>query len=1029
MVLSGTCAQPNPSGVASAIKAVASPAVGTSAKSRKGPVGNTDRNPKSSKSSKSSNVGRKLPQTKTPKPDPLLGQAQRAWDVWRLALFALMPSLQKKGLDVRRTGRAHKNKPVTAQHATQRAIQVLYRWLARSFNRSGPEWTCKQVKEYANYCRSRSLGDGRTDAPRGFPVKGFEAGFIKACIMDPKAGPTALAQLARVGRAMPMGTTRVAVAALRKHRDTLTSATEVPIETRNNLRLWAERWTRDRLAAGGRAVEGTATSFSRAASASVSAANGGQLAELTQLQRFVDHRQQLRDLLLECQGFDLGDADIFLSATCDEGDDLQLLADCAIETARDRCTEGLPIPMVATTVLELGMKARVVTKPPAWAVVAGDACRRSVWPLLESDRRIDLSGARPNTEALDRFHDNLAHSLVGAATPQFFSADLTAATDLMPFDVSWSLWDGLCDGLGATETAPLRLLGRYLLGPVDVGYPTLAMIEEGDRLYQAGEPTDITSVRGCMMGLPLSWTVLNLYNLAVADLACSPAGAVQVGIAPAIARGDDLVAAIPPDEADRYEELIALTGGEANRLKSFRSASAFVLAERTFRVDTQEIPDRVRGLPRGWRWRRVSRFGDPALPPLLTREHQPGLKGQALRNLDGAREVVGIRMSVDLPLRALIAGSASFAGGAAVPTYISLPPAATACLSEFEGTRFYPAVARGLLSVHRTLVNEMRRSAVPLFYPRELGGGGFPHPGGFGAGLASAGLRGLQRAGLALTSHGWAARKKAALLEDPWMPRRQNAQLNRAREQLLASERRAWAQSVLKRGETVASLEAAGLAERAKELKLALATPVPEYERVPRGARIAVPLEDETIRQAARAGLWEDAFLSPTDDDGGRSKTKYPTLGDIARRLKRIREITTKCKFDPRYVPNKDRVGRDSFFEKLRMLRGSETVLVPVDSRPTRVTVWDPARHRADPEDYDDYGYPGRRRLLRALDREEGEDPELVPEPVPLLQRGAGATLGDLVVFRPARRRQRPKSRAGTGAPREKCSRGPPQHP
>ncbi|AGW51768.2 putative RNA-dependent RNA polymerase-like protein [Ochlerotatus-associated narna-like virus 2] len=918
-------------------------------------------------------------------------QAQHIWDTFRLTIWVLLPSAQKKGIAV-------------SAKATIRSIKGVYEWIRNSMIRSGVEWTSKAIKEYANYCRARALGDDRVGRPRGFPTGLFERGYIAAALKCPGQGRLHLAQLARVGRAMPKGTRNVGISSLRKHRGVLSQPMETDKDLLENLRSWATQWARERVSERGTVVN-PSVSFSRSASATVSAMSGGQLAELSQLESVKAHHRLIRELLLEEQGFEwnpagTSDDSIGLLTVADEVADLQILADCAISDALDAAREQIPIPMTATVISELGMKARVVTKPPAWAVVAGNACRKTVWPLLEADRRIDLSGLRPTAEVLDEFHDNLAHSLVGARTTQFYSADLTAATDLMPFDVSRALWNGLCDGLGASPSAPLRSLGSYLLGPVRVSYPDLAALKERDRLFKAGEETEILSSRGCMMGLPVSWTVLNLYNLAMADMACTPMGVpTLLGVAPAVARGDDLVAAIPEFAADRYENLIAATGGEANRLKSFRSTFAFVLAERTFEVGVKSVKDLTALTRRGFKVRQVSRA--PRTAPLLCRfdELGPQQIPAFIQEMDRPVEVVALRMSCDLPIRSLLGGMAGFAGGEAVPNYVAIPSAAAACLAEFEGTRLYGAICHGLLSVHRDLVKEMRRSAIPLFYPRVLGGGGFPHPRGFAAAVASAGPLGLQRAGLYLTASGYKARRKVGIGHDPWVPLADSRRMDVARDRLVATDRRLWAKSVLDRLPDLLDLEDPYLDKRLSERAEALSVPCVGFETVPRGARVAVPLDDAVISEAATIAAWEDAVLGPCPS----AERRYPTLGGIAERLKAIRQKTVEARFPMKFVPNMKRMGREGFFNRVKLLLASETVLVPYSNRNTaRVTVFDPERHCTvqEPEDEGrvegDLGLPIRRRELR--ERHGGG--------VRVLRDGA--TLGDVAVIRhvPQKRRR-----------------------
>jgi len=43
-----------------------------------------------------------------------------------------------------------------------------------------------------------------------------------------------------------------------------------------------------------------------------------------------------------------------------------------------------------TAVNELGFKSRIVTAPPAWSALLGNALRKSLWPILEDADFMDL---------------------------------------------------------------------------------------------------------------------------------------------------------------------------------------------------------------------------------------------------------------------------------------------------------------------------------------------------------------------------------------------------------------------------------------------------------------------------------------------------------------------------------------------------------------------------------------------------------------------------------------------------------------
>lgn len=169
-------------------------------------------------------------------------------------------------------------------------------------------------------------------------------------------------------------------------------------------------------------------------------------------------------------GFGITDPNDYIGIYSEE-DDLQIVTDAAVRAAT---AHKSPPTVRATPVAELGGKVRVVTACPAVDVVVGDAARKTVWPLLERESRIDLSGQRTLDESAQRFVDEVARSVVGARAAEFYSADLSAATDLMPHVLISALWRGVMCGLGVSSSERLYQVGDRLLGPVRVYYPGLA---------------------------------------------------------------------------------------------------------------------------------------------------------------------------------------------------------------------------------------------------------------------------------------------------------------------------------------------------------------------------------------------------------------------------------------------------------------------------------------------------------------------------------------------------------------------------
>jgi hypothetical protein len=871
----------------------------------------------------------------------LSNQAARIWGSLRLAIFALLPRAQSKGIDC-------SSGPGLA---TKLAIESARMWIARSLRECGFVWTAKSVKAYAEYCRARALRCSGSQAtmPRNFPVRSFERGWIAARIRDPATGSLALAQLARLGRAMPEADHAVILQALEKHRDNLSRQHVIEEDLLDAYGSWARAWTGLRRAM---VPDHVVPSFSRSAAESVSRAEGGQLTELRQLaQPEID---AVLALLREEEGYeDLGLGGY--AGLYSEEDDLQVVADCALRAADDAAglhREGenpIPIKARAAAIPELGCKARIVTSTSAFAVVAGDVCRKAVWPLLEAEPRVDLSGKREADAYL--MHDSVARAFIGAVTDEYYSADMTAATDLMPFALSRSIWSGVCDGLGEPHDSRLRILGNWLLGPVEVSYPDLPE-----------EPT-IISRQGCMMGLPISWFVLNLFNLATADLATirnrrTPPG-FWVGRAPAVVRGDDLAAAFLPEEASRYESLMRTAGAEVNLDKSFRSRHGFVLAERTFLIERESLPKGK--LPRGFTG--VRRKGISPLAPALTR--QPDTEDLTGRREATGDRVTGLRMVRDIPLRSLLPSRSTLG----LPLINTLPPACASVLAEFEDSPFYGPLCRAILSANEGLVEKGRRFGIPLFVPRSLGGLGFPHPQGFAKALRSGGHALHLRATLAISVSG-PKRRTLKLDTDPWASRAAQMERERAELQLLREQARAEASGQL-------------------------------------GRFVPVSYEAAVTSRAATGELWADLMLPSVKRD---VKKQLPRPAAVREGLTSVLAAIQTSKFPNKFLVG-DHMTSEHFHERLMVARGVKEVYVPATLRRPgeqfvrgdRFGLSVPRSHSrpdAIPNSPPPTGFVPGQPSGRA------EDEEVRPVVVPTLR--LGASLEDLIVLgRPPRRGKR----------------------
>lgn len=150
---------------------------------------------------------------------------------------------------------------------------------------------------------------------------------------------------------------------------------------------------------------------------------------------------------------------------------------------------------------------------------------------------------------------------LGPVSNLFCSADLTAATDRIPFELAYALWDGAISS-GLLSEEDIEVL-EYALGPQVLLYPDGKVIH---------------STCGILMGLPLSWVTLNLMQLFWADESARRAGEVAHPHDCKIC-GDDLVAHWSPHRIYHYEDVARSCYAKFSDGKHFKSRDRLVFTE------------------------------------------------------------------------------------------------------------------------------------------------------------------------------------------------------------------------------------------------------------------------------------------------------------------------------------------------------------------------------------------------------------------------------------------------------------------
>jgi len=240
----------------------------------------------------------------------------------------------------------------------------------------------------------------------------------------------------------------------------------------------------------------------------------------------------------------------------------------------------------AAAIGEQGYKVRIITVPPGSVFTAGDRVRRRVFPVL---RKLD-----PRLQSFEiAVKEGRLKQLCLEPGEGWLSADLTKATDGFSHDAIRAVIRGL-EKAGLAPT--LCRLASESLGVGSrlhhVRYRISDLTEEGRTLVVNRNWVDnqdrafalVPMMRGCLMGTPLSFTVLSLIN----GWACEVLGPKTHIM------GDDVVSATPPNRIGAYRSRVEAVGSGLHEKKSFFGTRGFTFCE-TFALSVGEgvgcVPD------------------------------------------------------------------------------------------------------------------------------------------------------------------------------------------------------------------------------------------------------------------------------------------------------------------------------------------------------------------------------------------------------------------------------------------------------
>jgi len=158
----------------------------------------------------------------------------------------------------------------------------------------------------------------------------------------------------------------------------------------------------------------------------------------TQLTNSVEFRDIRQLAYNDFQKFVRGSEDVCpVEANCNNSESKDRINTVRKLTRVDWTPIDIPINEVLS-VPARGGKNRIVTKSHPGLVMSADPIRESMFNLLRKDKRVRTVFKGDRLKALHELQ-------LGDTDNEFISADLTAASDLIPHEYAIALWEGVLD--------------------------------------------------------------------------------------------------------------------------------------------------------------------------------------------------------------------------------------------------------------------------------------------------------------------------------------------------------------------------------------------------------------------------------------------------------------------------------------------------------------------------------------------------------------------------------------------------------
>jgi hypothetical protein len=250
---------------------------------------------------------------------------------------------------------------------------------------------------------------------------------------------------------------------------------------------------------------------------------------------------------------------------------------------------------------EPGLKVRPLTISEAWSTELFQFLRFLMEPVFHKEQRARVGFETDNK--LWEFIKVLNHEYKDETRKRkflvdekgnslwFMNSDYKSATDYLTLDLIRSIWNGFLEGFKIPKQSPVWVL-RHMLSVPRRFFPSKDTLCLFERL---GLQPGVTQTRGSLMGEPMSFLTLTLYNLCNLDItetALRTKGGLQTLLgSPQLMSGhtsherisqvvgDDVLALAPKRFIEIFYEIVAISGMHLSKGKDLPSQTLMILCE------------------------------------------------------------------------------------------------------------------------------------------------------------------------------------------------------------------------------------------------------------------------------------------------------------------------------------------------------------------------------------------------------------------------------------------------------------------